>query len=88
MKLYDLPRGSLFRVNEEARVPVASLPSTPTTVYHFIHLDGMYSLVTIVTPSKGESVDDIVHFAAGTEVTPLTPDESKAMRCPIKPMVF
>jgi hypothetical protein len=61
MKLYDLKRGSKFRiVDDETKVPVGAPEAEADKVYWFGHVDGMYSYC--------KDGDDVVHFAAWTEV--------------------
>ena len=61
MKLYDLKRGDKFRLtDEEVKVPVAHAEPDACKVYWFGHIDGMYSYC--------KDGDDVVHFAAWTEV--------------------
>lgn len=61
MKLYDLKRGDKFRLtDEEVKVPVAHAEPDADKVYWFGHIDGMYSYC--------KDGDDVVHFAAWTEV--------------------
>lgn len=61
MKLYDLKRGDKFRLtDEEVKVPVAHVEPEHDKVYWFGHIDGMYSYC--------KDGDDVVHFAAWTEV--------------------
>jgi hypothetical protein len=64
MKLYDLKRGDKFIIiDENPKVPVASAEAEPDKVYLFSHIDGMYSYC--------KDGDDVVHFAAWTEVEPV-----------------
>jgi hypothetical protein len=61
MKLYDLKRGDKFViVDDNPKVPVASVEAEQGKVYWFGHIDGMYSYC--------KDGDDVVHFAAWTEV--------------------
>lgn len=61
MKLYDLKRGDKFIVtDEEVKVPVNAPKAEANKVYWFGHIDGMYSYC--------KDGDDVVHFAAWTEV--------------------
>jgi hypothetical protein len=61
MKLYDLKKGSKFRIiDDETRVPVGAPEAKADKVYWFGHIDGMYSYC--------KDGDDVVHFAAWTEV--------------------
>lgn len=61
MKLYDLKRGDKFIItDDDAKVPVASPKAEIGKVYWFGHIDGMYSY--------SKDGDDVVHFAAWTEV--------------------
>ena len=60
-ELYNLKRGDKFIVTDaDARVPVASPKAEAGKVYLFGHIDGMYSYC--------KDGDDVVHFAAWTEV--------------------
>ena len=61
MMLCDLRRGDKFIIiDEETKVPVCAPDAEKGKVYWFGHIDGMYSYC-----KDGE---DIVHFAAWTEV--------------------
>jgi hypothetical protein len=61
MKLYDLKKGTKFRIiDEEPRVPVNAPEADPDKVYWFGSIDGMYSYC--------KDGDELVHFAAWTEV--------------------
>ena len=61
MKLYDLKKGDKFRIiDEEPRVPVCAPEADADKVYWFGHVDGMYSYC--------KDGDEVVHFAAWTEV--------------------
>lgn len=61
MKLYDLRRGDKFIIiDEEPKVPVSSAKPEEGKVYWFGHVDGMYSYC--------KDGDEVVHFAAWTEV--------------------
>lgn len=61
MKLYDLKKGDKFTIiDEEVKVPVAHAEPEAGKVYLFGHIDGMYSYC--------KDGDDVVHFAAWTEV--------------------
>lgn len=60
MKLYDLPRNSLFKVDSGS---LLNHPNNP--VYLLDHIDGMYSVCC-------DKDNQIVHFAAWTEVTPVS----------------
>lgn len=67
MKLYELPRLSLFRlIDDHPQVPVDALQPTDTLdVYKLINIDGMYSHVV------NNQTKEVFHFAAWTEVNPL-----------------
>jgi hypothetical protein len=61
MKLYDLKKGTKFRIiDEEPRVPTGAPEADPDKVYWFGSIDGMYSYC--------KDGDELVHFAAWTEV--------------------
>jgi hypothetical protein len=61
MKLYELNHGDRFKIiDENPKVPVASAEAEQGKVYLFSHIDGMYSYC--------KDGDDVVHFAAWTEV--------------------
>ena len=61
MKLYELKKGDRFRIiDEEVRVPPAHPEVDVDKVYWFGSIDGMYSYC--------KDGDDVVHFAAWTEV--------------------
>jgi hypothetical protein len=61
MKLYDLKKGTKFRIiDEEPRVPPGASEADPDKVYWFGSIDGMYSYC--------KDGDKLVHFAAWTEV--------------------
>jgi hypothetical protein len=61
MKLYDLKKGTKFRIiDEEPRVPPGAPEADPDKVYWFGSIDGMYSYC--------KDGDQLVHFAAWTEV--------------------
>lgn len=61
MMLCNLKRGDKFIItDDDARVPVASPKAETGKVYWFGHVDGMYSYC--------KDGDDVVHFAAWTEV--------------------
>ena len=61
MKLYELNKGDHFKItDEEAKVPVAAPEADKEKTYWFGHIDGMYSFC--------KDGDDVVHFAAWTEV--------------------
>lgn len=61
MKLYDLKHGDKFRIiDDNPKVPVASAEADCDKVYWFGNVDGMYSFC--------KDGDDVVHFAAWTEV--------------------
>jgi len=65
MKLYELPRGSLFTVDEGELLNHVDQP-----VYYLDHLDGMYSYCITAD-------NQVVHFAAWTPVTPYEPTHSE-----------
>ena len=61
MKLYDLKRGNKFRIiDDETKVPVGAPEADADKVYWFGSIDGMYSYC--------KDGDQLVHFAAWTEV--------------------
>jgi hypothetical protein len=61
MKLYDLKKGTKFRIiDEEPRVPPGAPEAVADKVYWFGSIDGMYSYC--------KDGDQLVHFAAWTEV--------------------
>ncbi len=61
MKLYDLKKGTKFRIiDEEPRVPPGAPEADPDKVYWFGSIDGMYSYC--------KDGDQLVHFAAWTKV--------------------
>ena len=61
MMLCDLRRGEKFIiVDKETKVPVCAPEPEAGKVYWFGHIDGMYSYC--------KDGDDVVHFAAWTEV--------------------
>ena len=61
MKIYELKHGDIFKIiDDDPKVPVASAKAEPDKVYWFGHIDGMYSYC--------KDGDDVVHFAAWTEV--------------------
>jgi len=61
MKLYDLKHGSKFRIiDTETKVPPAAPQADQEKTYWFSHVDGMYSYC--------KDGDEVVHFAAWTEV--------------------
>lgn len=63
MKLYELKRGNLFTLEEEAQMPQDILMGIDTDeVYKLHNIDGMYSYVT-------DKNGHVYHFAAWTEVT-------------------
>jgi hypothetical protein len=65
MKLYDLKKGAHFRItDEDVKVPVGRPQADMDKVYWFGHIDGMYSYC--------KDGDDVVHFAAWTEVEEIT----------------
>lgn len=43
MKLYEVPRNTKVRLISEENGPIASIPPQVGEVYHFSHIDGMYS---------------------------------------------
>jgi len=65
MKLYELPRGSLFTVDDGKLLNYEAQP-----VYYFSHIDGMYSYCK-------DPFGNVIHFSASTPVTPYDPDNSK-----------
>ena len=61
MKLYELKKGDRFRIiDEEPRVPPDAPEAEYDKVYWFGSIDGMYSYC--------KDGDELVHFAAWTEV--------------------
>lgn len=65
MKLYDLKKGAHFRiVDKEVKVPVAAPQAEKDKTYWFGNIDGMYSYC--------KDGDEVVHFAAWTEVEEIT----------------
>jgi hypothetical protein len=67
MKLYDLKKGAKFRIiDEDPRVPVGASEADADKVYWFGNIDGMYSYC--------KDGDDVVHFAAWTEVEVVNED--------------
>lgn len=60
MKLHDVPRRSIVRLLENARIPPVAASLKKGDVLFFDHIDGMYSLCKF-----GK---EIVHPAAWTEV--------------------
>lgn len=61
MKLYELKRGDSFKIiDEDVKVPVAAPQADKENTYWFGHIDGMYSYC--------KDGDEVVHFAAWTEV--------------------
>jgi hypothetical protein len=68
MKLYELKHGDRFKIiDDDPKVPVASPKAELDKVYLFSHIDGMYSYC--------KDGDDIVHFAAWTEIEPVAKTE-------------
>lgn len=63
MKLYSLPKNSLFTLSENPTIPVDSPSGNPEVIYKLHHIDGMYSYVT-------DAMNNVYHFAAFTEVEP------------------
>jgi hypothetical protein len=62
MKLYELSRGSYFKLDEEPKVPPAhDVVTVDDSVYKFDHIDGMYSYCL-------DKDKKVVHFAAWTQV--------------------
>ena len=67
MKLYELPRGSFFKLLEEnPYIPPDSNDYSTDDIFKFIKIDGMYSLCF-------DEHEIPHHFAAWTEVTPYEP---------------
>ena len=61
MKLYDLNHGDHFKIiDKDVKVPVAAPEADYDKTYWFGNVDGMYSYC--------KDGDEIVHFAAWTEV--------------------
>jgi len=62
MKLYELKRGSHFKLTEKPQVPPDALvPMTPDFEYKLTNIDGMYSHCV------GED-NNVYHFEAWSEV--------------------
>lgn len=71
MKLFELKRGSYFKIDDiqTTKVPVAAPLPEDGKVYWFGHIDGMYSYC-----KDGE---EVVHFAAWTDVEEVNQDGSR-----------
>ncbi len=70
MKLYDLKKGDKFIITDtETKVPVCSPEAETGKIYWFGYIDGMYSYC-----KDGE---EVVHFAAWTEVEKVNEENSK-----------
>jgi len=65
MKLYELPRGSMFTVNTCALLTVPD-----QQIYVLDHIDGMYSVCH-------DGFGQIVHWSASTPVTLYEPTHSE-----------
>ena len=63
MKLYELPRRSLFTLSEDPQIPPDANEGIPNVIYQLGSIDGMYSYVT-------DAFNNVYHFAAWTEVEP------------------
>jgi hypothetical protein len=66
MKLYELPRNSLFTVlDDTVHIPpgAPAVEAGADTVYWFGHIDGMYSYCK-------DAQGKVLHMAAWTEVAP------------------
>ena len=61
MKLYNLPRGSAFKLLSSDGVPPDAPPVSEGETYYLDHIDGMYSLCR-------DSAGRTVHIFAGAEV--------------------
>jgi hypothetical protein len=61
MKLWDLPRGSYFKITGGMRVPPGAPPVDVDTVYRLGNLDGMYSYCTAPDGT-------VVHVECGADV--------------------
>lgn len=61
MKLYELPRGALFRLIEDAKTPPGARPLHSGEVLRLGNVDGMYSYCT-------DEEGNAVHPAALAEV--------------------
>lgn len=61
MKLFELARGSHFRLLEKPAIPPDAPFGVPTMEYKLTNIDGMYSHCV------GED-NEVYHFAAWTEV--------------------
>jgi hypothetical protein len=68
MKLYNVPRNTYVRVNEETGAPPGALPCDQGTVVHFCHIDGMYSYCKDLN-------GNVIHLAAWTDVEPISEEE-------------
>jgi hypothetical protein len=62
MKLYELYRGDLFKLQEKAAIPPCSDEGNLDLVYKFSHVDGMYA------PCHDTTNNHRYYFAAWTEV--------------------
>ncbi len=61
MELYNLKRNDMFKlVDDNLKMPICSPEPDYNKIYQFKHIDGMYSYC--------KDGDDVVHFAAWTEV--------------------
>jgi len=67
MKLYDLPRGSYFKLIEDPQVPPDAFIGKKNMQYKLMNLDGMYSYII-------GSDKNVYHFAAWTEVEKVNDD--------------
>jgi len=67
MKLYDLPRGSYFKLIEDPHVPPDAFKGEKDMQYKLMNIDGMYSYVI-------GSDDNVYHFAAWTEIEKVNND--------------
>lgn len=61
MKLYELPRGSKFRILSGVAVPPGAPPVYEDVVYKLGNIDGMYSFCT-------NSNNEICHVLANADV--------------------
>jgi hypothetical protein len=61
MKLYELPRGSYFKLLEDAQVPPDASKGEPYQLYKLGNIDGMYSYCS-------DMYGRVFHFAAWSEV--------------------
>lgn len=67
MKLYELPRGSYFKLLENAQVPPDAAEGEPYQLYKLGNIDGMYSYCF-------DKDNRIYHFVAWAEVEKINND--------------